>query len=67
LVRDPKGLGRIVIKRIIAENLPKAEVVIESIYHLLITRGYSFSCRSDYIFKLVDQVVVTSYQLSLEY
>ena len=67
LVRDPKGLGRIVIKRIIAESQPKAEVVIKSIFHLLITRDYSFSCRSDYIFKLVDQVMVTNFQLSLEY
>lgn len=67
MVRDPKELGRIVIKRIIAESQPKAEVVIESIFHLLITRDYSFSCRSDYIFKLVDQVMVTNFQLSLEY
>lgn len=66
-VRDPKGQGRIVIKRIIADSPPKEEVVVESIFHQLISRGYSFSCRSDYIFKLVDQVVVTSYQLSLAY
>ncbi len=66
-VRNLKGQGRIVIKRIIADSPTKEEDVIEYIFHQLISRGYSFSCRSDYIFKLVDQIVVTSYRLSLAY
>jgi hypothetical protein len=63
-VRDPKGQGRIVIKRIIAGSPSRVVVVIESICHQLISLDYSFSCRSDCIFRPVDRVVVANFQLS---
>jgi hypothetical protein len=66
LAKDPKELGRIVIKRIIAESPSREGVVAESIFLLLISLGYSFSCRSDCIFKPIDRVVVTNFLLYLE-
>jgi hypothetical protein len=42
-------------------------VVIESICHQLISLDYSFSCRSDCIFRPEDRVVVASFQLSREW
>jgi hypothetical protein len=65
-VRDPKELGRIVIKRIIAGSPSREVVIIESICHQLISLDYSFSCRSDCIFRPVDRVVVANFQLSRE-
>jgi hypothetical protein len=66
-VRDPKGRGRIVIKRIIAGSPSREEVIIESICHQLISLDYSFSCRSDCIFRPVARVVVANFQLSREW
>jgi hypothetical protein len=66
-VRDPKGRGRIVIKRIIAGSPSRGVVIIESICHQLISLDYSFSCRSDCIFKPVARVVVANFQPSREW
>jgi hypothetical protein len=63
-VKDPKGQDRIVIKRIIAGSPSREVVIIESICHQLISLDYSFSCRSDCIFKPVARVVVANFQLS---
>jgi hypothetical protein len=41
-------------------------VIIESICHQLISLDYSFSCRSDCIFRPVARVVVANFQLSRE-
>jgi hypothetical protein len=65
-VRDPKGQGRIVIKRIIAGSPSREVVIIESICHQLISLDYSFSCRSDCIFRPVARVVVANFQPSRE-
>jgi hypothetical protein len=42
-------------------------VIIESICHQLISLDYSFSCRSDCIFKPVARVGVANFQLSREW
>ena len=66
LAKGPRGLGRIVIKRIVAKSPSRGVAANGLTFHQLINQDCSFSCRSDCTFEPVDLAVVASSPTSLE-